>query len=70
MRRIDIKPYWSNIVEYYWENLDSDGKSIWEWLSNEYEMKKAFGSYQPNKPMSVVCYNDEKFTLFLLRWGS
>ena len=66
---LDIRPYWSNIVEYYWDNLDPsiDG-TIWEWLRRNYEVHRTFGNYKHNEPMNVTFQSDKQLTMFLLRW--
>ena len=67
--RVDIRPYFKNIADYYWDNLDTtvDG-SIWDWLYRDYNVIKIgpVGS----KPQLWVSFPDEKMLAwFLLRWA-
>ena len=68
--RIDINPYFKNIADYYWDNLDPhiDG-SIWEWLAKEYEVIR-IGPIKDRDGKTWVSFPDEQHkTLFLLRWS-
>jgi hypothetical protein len=66
--RIDIRPYFPKIANYYWDTKDpaTDG-SIWDWLGREYDIIKI--GHLGDKPELWVSFPDEKMIAwFMLRW--
>ena len=69
--RIDIKPQWRKLANWYWDTLEgkaifNSGMSIWEMLEAEYGAKKGYS----NDQIMWCHFPDEKsYTAFLLRWA-
>jgi hypothetical protein len=66
--RVDIRPYFPRIANYYWDNLDpaSDG-SIWVWLKRDYDIVK-IGSIGDSKELWVHFPDEKMLMWFKLRW--
>lgn len=68
--RIDINPYFKNIADYYWDNLEPqiDG-SIWEWLLRDYKVIRIGPIVTRDKKTWVSFPDEQHLTAFLLRWA-
>ena len=66
--RVDIRPYFPRIANYYWDNMDpaSDG-SIWVWLKRDYGIIK-IGTIGDNSELWVHFPDDKMLMWFKLRW--
>ena len=66
--RIDIRPYFPAVANYYWDNMDpeSDG-SIWDWLGRDYDIVR-IGPVGSKKELWVHFPDAETLLLFKLRW--
>ena len=67
--RVDIRPYFPKIAEYYWEELPAETPhlTIWDWLKRDYSVIRVgpVGS----QPELWVRFSDEKMlSWFVLRW--
>jgi len=73
--RVNIKPQWSKLANWYWDSLEGrtadKGLSIWELLQRDYGAIKAFSiaNLQGNNAMWVVFPDEKNYTAFLLRWS-
>jgi hypothetical protein len=68
--RVDLRPFFPKIANYYWDERDLSGKhlTIWDWLKRDYDVVK-IGS-MGSKPELWVSFPDEQsLTFFLLRWA-
>ena len=70
--RVDIRPYFKNVADYYWEDLELNDSaphmSIWDWLYRDYQIIK-IGTIG-NKPQLWVSFPDEKMlSWFVLKWS-
>jgi hypothetical protein len=67
--RVDIRPYFPRIANYYWDNMDpaSDG-SIWAWLMRDYAIVKV-GTIGDSKELWVHFPDDRMLMWFKLRWS-
>lgn len=66
--RVDIRPYFPRIANYYWDNMDpaSDG-SIWDWLKRDYNIIK-IRSVGDNRELWVQFPDEKTLMWFKLRW--
>ena len=74
--RVDIKPQWKKLANWYWESLEGKevfdrGMSIWEMLEQNYGAQKGFnlGSMGAETKMWVTFPDEKSYTAFLLRWS-
>lgn len=74
--RVDIKPQWKRLANWYWDSCEGKdvqdrGMSIWEMLNQNYGARKGFnvGSLNNNGTMWVVFPDRESYMMFLLRWS-
>lgn len=72
--RVDIKPQFKKIADWYWEKFDQpEGThlSIWDFLNRDYGAHKGFNinSMQSDRSMWVVFPDEKSYTAFLLRWS-
>ena len=67
--RVDIRPYFPSIANYYWDNMDpsTDG-SIWEVLARDYNITK-IGSIDHGKALWVNFPDEKMLMWFKLRWS-
>lgn len=66
--RVDIRPYFPCIANYYWDNMDpaTDG-SIWDWLKRDYDISRIY--HIGDTRALWVHFPDEKTLMwFKLRW--
>ena len=73
--RVDIKPQWKQLADWYWESLGgwegAGGRSIWEMLEQDYGAVKVFSMTNIHEERGMwVRFPDEKsYVAFILRWG-
>ena len=73
--RVDIKPQWRNLADWYWDTLEGKevfnrGMSIWEMLNHEYGAQKGFDISSIRETKMWVHFPDEEsYMMFVLRWS-
>lgn len=67
--RVDIRPYFPRVANYYWDNMDpaTDG-SIWDWLKRDYDIIK-IGTIGNKKELWVHFPDSKMLMWFKLRWS-
>jgi hypothetical protein len=66
--RVDIRPYWKNLTNWYWDESQNNrgGFSIWEILEEDYGARCVHVSGRG----FLMEFPDEKaYMLFVLRWS-
>jgi hypothetical protein len=68
--RIDIRPYFPKIADYYWDELEDQDPhmTIWEWLRRDYDVVK-IGTLGDNPELWVSFPTEQDITAFVLRWS-
>lgn len=75
--RVDIKPQWRQLANWYWDTLEGKdvqdkGMSIWEMLNQNYGASKGYSSsaIQGRNDAFWVHFPDEQsYMMFLLKWS-
>ena len=67
--RVDIRPYFPRIANYYWDNMDpsTDG-SIWDWLKRDYDISRLY-HIGDARPLWVHFPDEKTLMWFILRWS-
>lgn len=68
--RVDIRPYFAKIANYYWDQkpLAVPHESIWDWLKRDYDIVK-IGTVGLKPELWVSFPNEKMLAWFLLRWA-
>ena len=71
--RVDIKPQWKKLANWYWESLEGKevydrGMSIWEMLEHNYGARQGFNG-RVDGVMYAVFPDEKSYTAFLLKWA-
>lgn len=68
--RVDIRPYFPRIANYYWDHMDpsTDG-SIWEVLARDYNIGRIGPIGDPTRALWVNFPDEKTLMWFKLRWS-